>query len=372
MSAAARSQMRPPVTLALATSVPVVFQLLSVGDRRVVQLDGRGGGGSLNPVGEGIAGPVQVVGGRRGAPGQAVVDGPLVVIRIMVRFPLRFHGRSVEGVAAGQWGDLAGWGRQDRAGIRRASGTAYELDDGPAAPGLTGGPRPRGTGAGMVRATSHDAPGGDRGSPHECRAPFQVRHARHAHHAQAASAVRVRYCEREPILRTAWILGVESGRHKILDRPIPAEDRGAGRPVAAHGASRQAPRTPPATGVRRGRADDAAGGRAGEGNSGGPATVVLTGRWIAEPGLWFQFDWGSGPKVPGPAVEASARRCCSAHGWRGPAFTHRQREDDDHRLGHRDRGPSSSSRALGPGGNLFGNGGNQYGNGACPSPRPHR
>ena len=30
MSAAARSRMRPPVTLALATSVPVVFQLLSV------------------------------------------------------------------------------------------------------------------------------------------------------------------------------------------------------------------------------------------------------------------------------------------------------------------------------------------------------
>jgi hypothetical protein len=55
-------------------------------------------------VGEGIAGPVQVVGGRRGAQGQAVVDGPLVVIRIMVRFPLRFQGRSVEGVAAGSVG----------------------------------------------------------------------------------------------------------------------------------------------------------------------------------------------------------------------------------------------------------------------------
>jgi len=74
------------VTLALATSAPVVFQLLSVGDSRVVRLDGRGGGGSLNPVGEGIAGPVQVVGGRRGAQAQAVVDGPRVVVRIVVPF----------------------------------------------------------------------------------------------------------------------------------------------------------------------------------------------------------------------------------------------------------------------------------------------
>ena len=45
------------------------------------------------------------------------------------------------------------------------------------------------------------------------------------HHAQAASAGRVRYCERKPILRTAWILGVESGQHKILDRPIHAKAR---------------------------------------------------------------------------------------------------------------------------------------------------
>ena len=40
--------------------------------------------------------------------------------------------------------------RQDGAGIRRFPGTAYELDDGPAAPGLIGGPRPRGTGAGVA------------------------------------------------------------------------------------------------------------------------------------------------------------------------------------------------------------------------------
>ena len=100
MSAAARIQMRPAVTLALATWAPVavVLQLLSVAHRRVVQPAGRGGGGSLNPVGEGIAGPVQVVGDRRGAQGQAVDNGPLVVVRIVVPFPLRFHGRSVEGV----------------------------------------------------------------------------------------------------------------------------------------------------------------------------------------------------------------------------------------------------------------------------------
>jgi hypothetical protein len=35
MSAVARSRMCPPETLALATSVPVEFQLLSVADRRV-------------------------------------------------------------------------------------------------------------------------------------------------------------------------------------------------------------------------------------------------------------------------------------------------------------------------------------------------
>ncbi|WP_443050554.1 hypothetical protein [Streptomyces sp. NBC_00286] len=51
--------------------------------------------------------------------------------------------------------------------------------------------------------------------------------------------------------------------------------------------------------VHRGRADDAAGGRAGEGTVAGrpPSYFRL---WIAEPGLWLQFDWGWGPKVPGP------------------------------------------------------------------------
>jgi hypothetical protein len=37
--------------------------------------------------------------------------------------------------------------------------------------------------------------------------------------------------------------------------------------------------------------------------------------WIAEPGLWLQFDWGVGPVVPGP--DGRGRRCCSARGWRG-------------------------------------------------------
>ncbi len=229
------------------------------------------------------------------------VDGPLVVVRIVVPFPLRFHGRSVEGVAAGQGGvTWPGGGRQDGAGIRRAPGTAYELDDGPAAPGLIGGPRPRGAGAGMVRVTSHDAPGGDRGSPHECRVHPSKSGAWRVGEsltgwmmwvlscpACAPCASRfggcVRYRERESILRTAWILGVDGGQHKILDRPIDAGDRGVGRPVAAHGAGRQAPRTPPATGVRRGRADDTAGGRAGEGNGGGPVTVVRTGRGSSSP-----------------------------------------------------------------------------------------
>ncbi|MFD4764556.1 hypothetical protein ACFWOJ_38890 [Streptomyces sp. NPDC058439] len=42
--------------------------------------------------------------------------------------------------------------------------------------------------------------------------------------------------------------------------------------------------------------------------------------WITEPGLWCQFDWGWGPKVPGPGGESPARRCCSARGWRGRAI----------------------------------------------------
>ena len=191
------------------------------------------------------------------------------------------------------------------------------------------------------------------------------------HHAQAASAGRVRHCEREPILRTARILGVESGQHKILDRPVHAKVRSGstGRsaryePTSSTNASIYWG-SPGTSGRRGGRSR----GRRGQWRAGHCRTYRP---WIAEPGLWFQFDWGLGPKCLVRAVEASARRCCSAHGWRGPAFAHRQREDDDHRLGHRDRGPSSSSRALGPGGNLFGSGGNQYCNGACPSPRPHR
>ena len=38
--------------------------------------------------------------------------------------------------------------------------------------------------------------------------------------------------------------------------------------------------------------------------------------WIAEPGLWLQFDWGDGPVVPGRTA-GRVPRCCSAPGWRG-------------------------------------------------------
>ncbi|MFX0538187.1 hypothetical protein ACQBAT_02795 [Ornithinimicrobium sp. Y1847] len=37
--------------------------------------------------------------------------------------------------------------------------------------------------------------------------------------------------------------------------------------------------------------------------------------WITEPGLWLQFDWGEGPKVPGQ--DGLGARCCSARGWPG-------------------------------------------------------
>ena len=33
--------------------------------------------------------------------------------------------------------------------------------------------------------------------------------------------------------------------------------------------------------------------------------------WIPEPGLWMQWDYGDGPR------SRTARRCCSARGWRG-------------------------------------------------------
>ena len=38
--------------------------------------------------------------------------------------------------------------------------------------------------------------------------------------------------------------------------------------------------------------------------------------WITEPGLWLQFDWGTGPVVFDPRA-GSGRRCCSAPGWPG-------------------------------------------------------
>lgn len=70
-----------------------------------------------------------------------------------------------------------------------------------------------------------------------------------------------------------------------------------------------------------------------------------------------------------PAVDRRARSLVSVRLGMGPKVPGQGAGSE---LGHRDRGPSSSSRARGPGGNLFGNGGNQYCNGACPSPRPRR
>jgi hypothetical protein len=52
------------------------------------------------------------------------------------------------------------------------------------------------------------------------------------------------------------------------------------------------------------------GGRGGEGEL--PAGRRRVYRpWIPEPGMWAQWDWGTGP------TSAGGRRCCSVRGWRG-------------------------------------------------------
>ena len=54
-----------------------------------------------------------------------------------------------------------------------------------------------------------------------------------------------------------------------------------------------------AVGVHRRRAHDPAGGGEGQGTLAGRARRQYR-PWITEPGLWLQFDWGWGPRVPGP------------------------------------------------------------------------